>query len=253
MTVAFALPGLAAGIALLTPAWPAAAGTAQASPAQAGDAALRTVITGFTASLSQFGQLSYSGCLGLPAGATAKIPTRVPGLVIQYAAERGGAWQRLGSARLTGHGCGNEGEAFAGSLKAKLSLAYYRACFPGGTGVPGAEYEAASSQTLLAWKFADRITSFAVSAPSAGHARTVRGVLQYYRDGWHGYGGQQVLVIFRSPGSGAWYYIARPKTSAAGAFSATFTDPGSAAWAAEYLGGPSHLATVSPMTFAGVK
>jgi hypothetical protein len=254
MTIKVTLLGLAAGIAMLAPALvpagPAAAATFTASTATAkATVILPTVITEFKVSLSQFGQLSYSGCLGLPSGVTTKAPTKVPGLVIQYTAERGGTWHRLGSAVLTGHGCGNEGEAFAGSLGAKLSLAYYRAYFPGGTGAQGTRYAAAHSQTLLAWKLADRITSFAVSAKTVakGHSLTVRGVLQDFHGGWHGYAGQHVLVIFRFKGSDTWYYIAQPKTDSAGSFSATFTDPGSATWAAEYLGDSTHLAAVSAM------
>jgi hypothetical protein len=248
-TVTSALLGLAAGTAMLDPADPATAGTG-ADLVPAGHVTLSTVITGFRVSLDESGQLSYSGCLGLPSSVTSKIPARVPGLVIQYAAERGGTWQRLGSAALTGHGCGNQGEAFAGSLAVKLTVAYYQAFFPGGAGMEGTRYAAAHSQALLAWKFADRITSFAVwpRTAAAGHALTVRGILQYYHSGWHGYGGQQVLVIFRRPGTGDWYYIAQPTTGPTGAFSATFTGPGSATWAAEYLGDSAHLAAVSPMT-----
>ena len=249
-TVTSALLGLAAGTAMLDPADPATAGTA-ADMAQVGHVTLPTAITGFQVRLNESGQLSYSGCLGPPSTVTSKIPARVPGLVIRYAAKRGGAWPRLGSATFTGHGCGNQGEAFAGSLAVKLTVAYYQAYFPGGTGVQGTRYAAAHSQTLLAWKFADRITSFAVWPPTVatGHVLTVRGTLQYYHSGWHGYGGQQVLVIFRRTGTGNWYYIAQPTTGTTGAFSATFTGPGSATWAAEYLGDSTHLATVSPMTY----
>jgi hypothetical protein len=227
------------------------AGTARAS----GHVTMPTVLTGFSVSLSQFGQLRYVGCLGLPPGVTSAIPVRVPGVVIQYAASKGGTWRRLGTATLTGHGCGNQGEAFRGSLQAALNLAYYRAYFPGGTGLQATGYAAAHSPTLLAWKFSDRITSLAVSSAKVakGGRLTVRGTLQYYHFGWHGYGGQQVLVIFRFKGTSTWYYIAQPVTSPHGAFSATFRDPGSATWSAEYLGNSSHLATVGAMIYVRVE
>jgi hypothetical protein len=81
---------------------------------------------------------------------------------------------------------------------------------------------------------------------------TVQGALQFYNSGWQALGGQPVLIIFQFKGSSTWYYITQVKTAANGRFSATFTDPGSATWAAEYLGDSSHLATVSPMAYVTV-
>jgi hypothetical protein len=54
-----------------------------------------------------------------------------------------------------------------------------------------------------------------------------------------------VLIILRPHGSGTWYWIAKSKTDSAGKFSATFTDPASATWSAEYTGNSTHLATVA--------
>ena len=60
----------------------------------------------------------------------------------------------------------------------------------------------------------------------------VRGTLQYYHFGWHGYPGQVALIILRPKDRGTW-----------------FADPLSATWSAEYLGNGTHLATVAAMVY----
>src|SRR3974390_2790501 len=111
----------------------------------------------------------------------------------------------------------------------------------------GGRFAGRLPRRALAWKYADRITSFAVSkrVVSKGGKLTVSGRLQYYSGRWRNYAGQQVLVILRPQGSKTWYYIATPETNSAGLFSAPFTDPVSATWSAEYLGNSTHLAAVA--------
>jgi len=219
---------------------------------------LPTVITGFSASLDQYGQVTYSGCLGLRRGIPAPVAPKLSAPMIQYEAQPSGPWQTLGTAALAEVACGNRGEKFSGTLQAKLNLAYYRAHFAGGstgTQAPATRYLAAASQPVLAWKLADRITSFSPSPTTVAKNRklAVKGVLQFYHSGWQALAGQPVLIIFQFTGSSTWYYITQVKTVASGRFSATFTDPGPATWAAEYLGDSSHLATVSPMVYVTVR
>jgi hypothetical protein len=54
-----------------------------------------------------------------------------------------------------------------------------------------------------------------------------------------------VLIILRPHGSGTWYWIAKSRTNSAGRFSATFTDPVSATWSAEYTGNSTHLGAMA--------
>jgi hypothetical protein len=164
----------------------------------------------------------------------------------------------LTSAPLTARSCGNGGAEVGGQALARLNLAYYRAYFPGdhaagGTASPS--YLPAASPTLLAWKFEDRIADFSVSPATvdATGKLTVQGVLQYYQSGWHGFGGQPVLIILRPERTSTWYWITRVSTGAKGQFSATFADPESATWSAEYLGSSAHLATVGPMIYARLR
>jgi len=250
-----------------------AAGAAAASPRPAPPAPARipTAFSGFSVTLDQYGHLGYSGCLGLAAGIPVTAPAQLSGPTIQYAAQPLGPWHTLTSATLTRVPCGHGGQEFSGRTTAPLNLAYYRAYFPGralssgtgssgtgssgtgssGTGSSGGGYLASVSPAVLAWKFADRITAFRVSAASSGKRSglTIRGTLQYYRYGWHGYRGQTVLAILRPKGRDAWYWIQRLTTGPGGRFSVTLADPLSATWSAEYLGNSTHFATVAAMMY----
>jgi hypothetical protein len=209
---------------------------------------LPTVITGFSATLSQSWQVNYRGCVGLRAGVPGSIPS-LTGLTIQYAERPGGPWHKLGVPVATQKSfvCGNDGRTFSGTLPAQLNYAYYRVVYAGATDKAGTGYLSSASGTVLAWKYEDRITSFAVSkrtVPKGGNL-TVSGRLQYYLSGWRNYPGQPVMVIFRPQGSKSWYYIAIAATNSAGQFSATFIDPVTAVWSAEFLGNSTHLDTAA--------
>jgi hypothetical protein len=207
---------------------------------------LPTLITGFSATLSQSWQVNYRGCLGLQARVPGSIPS-LTGLTIQYAERSGGPWHKLGVPVATQKSfvCGNDGRTFSGTLPAQLNYAYYRVVYAGATDKAGTGYLSSASGTVLAWKYEDRITSFAVSTRTVhkGGKLTVSGRLQYYLSGWRNYAGQQVLIIFRPQGSKNWYFILPMRTSSAGQFSATFTDPVTAVWSAEFLGNSTHLDT----------
>lgn len=209
---------------------------------------LPTVVTGFSATLSQSWQVNYRGCLGLRAGVPGYVPS-LTGLTIQYAERPNGPWHTLGVPAVTQKSfvCGNDGRTFSGALPARLNYAYYRAVYKGATDRSGTGYLPSVSGTVLAWKYEDRITSFAVSTRTVhkGGNLTVSGRLQYYLSKWRNYPGQPVLVIFRAQGSKTWYYIAIVRTNSAGQFSATFTDPVTAVWSAEFLGNSTHLDTAA--------
>jgi hypothetical protein len=241
-----------------TTTWTIAAGAPLGTP-DAGTAtqaltetvSLPTAFSRFSVSLDQDGQLAYSSCLNLPAGTPVAAPVQLSRPAIQYAARPTGPWHTLTSTALTSAPCGNGGEEFSGRVTAPLNLAYYRAYFPGRTAAPGTGYLASASPVALAWKFANRITSFGVSPAIAGEkdSLTVQGTLQYYYYGWHGYAGQAVLIILRPKGQGTWYWIRQVTTGPGGRFSVTFADPLSATWSAEYLGDGTHLATAATMIY----
>ena len=215
---------------------------------------LPTVISGFQATLSQFWQVSYRGCVALAVGVPGYIPA-LSGLTIQYSARPNGPWHTLGTVpRQKSVLCGNGGQTFGGTLAAKLNYAYYRAVYAGGTDTAGTGYLPSASGRVLAWKYEDRITSFSVSSravPKRGRL-TVAGQLQYFSGKWRDYARQTVYVILRPQGSNTWYYIAVATTNTAGRFSATFTDPVSATWSAEYFGNSAHLATLAPAIYVRV-
>lgn len=216
---------------------------------------LPTAITGFQATLSQYWLVSFHGCLRPRPGVPGSVPS-LAGLTIQYAPRPGGPWHTLGAvARRTSLICGNGGRTFSAALPARLNYAYYRAVYAGGADRAGTGYLPAVSGKVLAWKYEDRITSFSVSTRTVakGGKLTVSGRLQYYFAKWRNYPGQQVPIILRPQGSKTWYYIAVAQTNPAGQFSATFTDPVSATWSAEYRGDAAHLATLAAMIYVAVK
>jgi len=206
-----------------------------------------TVVSGFAATLNQDWRVSVRGCLALRDGVPGSVPS-LAGLTIQYAAGPNGPWRPLGGlAKHASLGCGHGGLAFSGVLPARLNYAYYRATYPGGTDKAGTGYLGSVSGKVLAWKYGDRISSFAISKRTVakGGKLTVSGQLRYYSGTWRNHAGQEVLIILRPHGSGTWYWIAKSKTDAAGKFSATFTDPVNATWSAEYAGNSTHLGAIA--------
>lgn len=214
---------------------------------------LPTAVSGFQVALSMFGQLSFRGCLALPAGVPGRVPS-LSGLVIQYAPGPNGPWRTLGTVPgQSGGQCGAGGLKFGGTLPARLNYAYYRAWYSGTT-ASGTGYLATTSGSVLVWKYLDRITGFSVSPQTvpANGKLTVKGQLEYYSGAWRDYAGQQVYIILRGAHCTQWCYIARAGTDSSGRFSATFTDPESATWSAEFFGNSTHLATLAPLTYVRV-
>lgn len=217
---------------------------------------LPTVVTGFMATLNQYWQVGFHGCLGLAAGVPGSVPS-LAGLTIQYATRPGGPWHRLGAPVTAQRSflCGNGGRTFSGTLPAQVNYAYYRAVYAGGADRAGTGYLPSASRTSLAWKYEDRIASFAMSSRTVnkGGRLTISGRLQYYLGTWRNYPGQPIRIIFRVQSSDTWYYLPFVWTNRAGQFSATVVPPASATWSAEYLGNSTHLDAGAAMVFVRVK
>ena len=208
---------------------------------------LPTVVSGFAATLNQDWRVSVHGCLALRDGVPGSVPS-LAGLTIQDAAGPHGPWRPLGGlAKQASPGCGHGGLAFSGVLPARLNYAYYRAIYAGGADKAGIGYLGSVSGKVLAWKYGDQISSFAISKRTVakGGKLTVSGQLRYYSGTWRNHAGQEVLIILRPQGRGTWYWIAKSRTDSAGKFSATFTDPVSATWSAEYTGNSTHLGAIA--------
>ncbi len=216
---------------------------------------LPTLISGFQATLNPYWQVSFHGCLALPAGVPGDVPS-LSGLTIQYAPSPSGPWHKLGAVpSQQSAACGHGGRTFSGKLPTPLNYGYYRAWYAGGTDVTGTGYLASASVKAFAWKYEDRITSFSVSPRTVAERGklTVTGVLQFYSGKWRNYASQQILIILRPQGSKGWFWITKVNTNSSGKFTATFADPVTATWSAEYQGNSAHLATVAAMVKVTVR
>jgi hypothetical protein len=217
-----------------------------------------TVISGLKASLNQHWTLSVSGCLAFGIGNTTQRFYNTSGLTVQYASATRGPWKNLFAInRNEDASCGTGGVRFTGSHEAPLNYAYYRVVYAGTTGATS--YAATTSNTVLTWRYYDRITGFKVSPATVnvGGKLTVKGTLQYYYYGWHNYSGQLIWINLRPKGSSTWYWMVKVKTNSKGQFSATFQDPISATWQAEFQGnnsnGVGHLSFGSPEVYVRLK
>jgi hypothetical protein len=218
-----------------------------------------TTISSFKTTLNQYWGLSVSGCLGFPAGDKTERIVHTSGLTVEYASP-GGSWKKLGviNGNEADHACGTGGIEFSGSYRAPLNYASYRVVYAGTTGATS--YAATTGNSVLAWRYDDRITDYKVSPTTvnAGGKLTIKGTLQYYYSGWHNYGGQTIVIYLHPKGSNpTWYWLVKIKTNAKGQFSATFKDPVSATWQAVFEGnnsnGVGHLSYGSPEVYVRLK
>lgn len=198
-------------------------------------------LTKFTASLSTLGVLSVSSCLSV---APSDFPPLLPAQ-IQYAPSPGGPWKTLHTTHraLNDEICGNSkayGETFSAQADVVAASAYYRLYYPGSS-----TYLPASTRSLHRWKYLTKITDFKVSPHrvAKGGKITVSGQLREYVHRWKDLAWQRVLIVLRPKGSKTWYWIYKVKTGKTGRFTKTFTDPVSATWSADYLGGSTHFAS----------
>jgi hypothetical protein len=218
-----------------------------------------TTISSFKTTLNQYWGLSVSGCLGFPAGDKTERIVHTSGLTVEYASP-GGSWKKLGviNGNESDHVCGTGGIEFSGSFTAPENYAYYRVVYAGTTGATS--YAATTGNSVLAWRYDDRITDYKVSPTTvnAGGKLTIKGTLQYYYSGWHNYGGQTIVIYLHPKGSNpTWYWLVKVKTNAKGQFSTTFKDPVSATWQAVFEGnnsnGVGHLSNGSPEVYVRLK
>jgi hypothetical protein len=219
-----------------------------------------TTITGFKTTLNQNWGLSVSGCLGFPASDKTEKLAHTSGLTVEYEASSHGPWKKLAAinANEPDRACGTGGIEFSGSFRAPSNSAYYRVVYAGTAGATS--YAATTSNSVLTWRYEDRITGFSASPTvvNAGGKLTIKGTLQYYYRGWHNYSGQTVVIYLHPKGSSpTWYWIYKVKTNAKGQFSLTFKDPVSATWQVGFAGnnsnGVGHLSTASPEVYVRLK
>ena len=200
------------------------------------------------AKVSALAVLSASVCV-VPGAAASQ------GLTVQYASTVKGPWQALGpmnssASDTTCTAAGGEGIRLTASLPAQLPAAYYRVSFTGNTTMAPAV-----SSAVLAARIVTRITNLKVHPGKVrrGGKLTVSGRLWQYVRGWKAYGQRRVEIILEFAHKHKWYYIARPKSSRSGWFKATFVDPGSAHWAALYVGDATHYASTTKTIYVAVK
>ncbi len=201
-------------------------------------------LTGFTATIDKYGNVSVTGCAENTTMAAVGVPaaTRVD---VQYAAKPSGPWRTLGSIDTTSAACGTNavGGHFSGSLPGQLASAYYRAAV---TSDQTYFAPTATSSAVPASIIVTRFVSFAATPHRVkrGAKITVSGVLQALGKSWRGYGDQVVEIILRPAGSSHWYVAYRVKANRSGHFSKTFADKfGTATWSADYNGNSTHAVT----------
>jgi hypothetical protein len=243
------LPERAAGLALYTGS-AAAKGLAGTVVPLTLKVVHPTQIGSLKVSLSQYWKVSVSGCLGFPGGDKTERITHTTGLTVEYKAS-GGFWNKLAAVngKEADVRCGTGGIKFTGTFGAKLSSADYRVVYAGTSGVTS--YAAATSATILAWKYDTRITGFTVSPTTvnAGGKVTIKGTLQYLNKSWLSDGGQPLVVGLLRNGTTKWVWPFVVKTNAAGQFSATLKVPYSATWQVRFNGDTikgGHLSAWTP-------
>jgi hypothetical protein len=228
-------------IALTAATVPASAVLAVPALADAGSPRVPTSVTGFTATADPQGMLTVRGCVqddsddaDLLVGSAVKI---------QYGPGGSGPWRTLGAVREVGHYTSTcPGVEVAGTDRVPRNWAYYRVAYAG-TWL----YAASASDPVLVWKYLDRIEHPTITR--SGTHVTARGQLQHYYNGWKPSAGQQVKIVLEPKGGTKWYWIAQPRTNAAGWFTATVRATVSAHWAASYPGDSTHFAAGSPQTW----
>jgi hypothetical protein len=221
------------------------------------DVLFNAAVTGFAATLNQHWGLSFSGCLALTSNISGASRPPVSNLRLQWASSRTGPWHTISGVKFNAGGPCQYGQRFTGTASAPYNYAFYRV-YLYATPVNATTYEgfhAATSNVVLAWKYADRITGLKVSPTTVSRNGriTVKGTLQYYNSGWHNYSGQTIEIILKPKGDTQWYWIVKVKTNSSGQFSATFADPVSAYWAAYYDGNSSHLSWQSGSVYVTVR
>lgn len=209
------------------------------------------VLTRVSERLSPAGVLSASGCIVFKVPNGKNYQSTSP-IWVDYAPKPTGPWHVLGKMPATWNGqqmCPAVGANWAGHFRVRLASAWYRERIAAAPGI-----ERFTTSPVHLWKHLTRIVGFGVSARSvpSGGSLTVSGRLEQDTGRWRPLAHRVVLIVLRPKGRRAWYWIARPRTTASGYFSATFTDPRSASWSAVFEGGTSYFASGARIVYVRV-
>ncbi len=207
-------------------------------------------VSTFGASLGVSGSVGTSGCLLV----TAPVKYGPLGTVqIQYATGSRGPWHLLG--RLALHnldrkakGCAGPNESyFSGSIKALSDNAYYRAAFPAND-----SFQGAASKVIHSFRYATRITSYAVSPKSIKTNQIITLTGRLWRKtgrSWQPYANRSIEFIYNEKGTSYWSKLpGSVHTSSKGYFRQQARGTGSnyvVVLYAEYTGSNVDLATRS--------
>jgi hypothetical protein len=144
----------------------------------------------------------------------------------------GGSWSRVASADTRGDG------RFWVKSRAD-STGWWRAEYEG-SAVTNPTTSDSDRVDVRERTLSTRINGFDASPEpvNKGDKITVSGDLQIEggRDGWRGYSGQKVNILFKPEGSGSWQYVTSDWTDRHGGFGADVTADTSGWWRAEYPG-----------------
>lgn len=206
--------------------------------------AAATAITGFTASLDKYSQLTVGGTLDTgdrqPDSATADI---------EYSKDGSTGWKTV---KTLTTGVNAAAGSFAGGFYAP-GKGYWRAHYKG---TP--DFAASYSKVLHVARAATRITGANASPEPVkkGRTITVSGKLQRQlaSGGWKAYGSQKVAILFKVKGSSTWQLLGTATTKADGTFKKGFTAKTDGTWQPVLLNPDSaHLVSYGVEDFVDVK
>lgn len=185
-----------------------------------------TSLTGFTATLNKYSELTAKGLLvtgrQMPSSATVEL---------QYSADGKTGWQTMKTVTASG-GEPDTGIPFKGTFDAPYK-GYYRAHFKGSR-----DFQESYSSVVHAQRTPTRIIDGNASPEPVRKGRTItyKGKLQHYTSGaWRAYGGQKVKILFRPKGATGWYDMGNTYTRSDGTFSKGFTASKDGTWVAVLL------------------
>ncbi|MER5685618.1 hypothetical protein [Streptomyces sp. NPDC002205] len=188
----------------------------------------KTSVTGFTATLNKYSELTAKGRLNtgtqIPSDGVNKVE-------LQYSADGRTGWKTVKTVT-PGSGDPETGAPFKGTFDAPYK-GYYRAHFKGSRG-----FQESYSAVVYAKRTPTRITDGNASPEPVHKGRTItyKGKLQRYTSGaWKAYADQKVKILFRPKGSSTWYDMGNTYTRSDGTFSKGFTASKDGTWVAVLL------------------
>ncbi|MFF3450760.1 hypothetical protein ACFYXJ_26865 [Streptomyces sp. NPDC002667] len=190
--------------------------------------AAKTSLTGFTATLDKYAQLTAKGRLhtgtSVPAGVNNKVD-------LQYSADGKTGWKTMKTVT-PGSSDPDSGAAFKGTFDAPYK-GYYRAHFKGSL-----TWQESYTPVVHVARTPTRITDGNAGPEPVRKGRTVtyKGRLQHYTSGaWKAYANQKVKILFKPKGSNSWYDMGNATTRTDGTFSKGSTASKDGTWVAVLL------------------